>query len=66
MYLTFLKKNIYHNSGSRKHATRIVSDGVVKCEVVGISPLTRINEALSLMTTSSQEASLRSIETVIK
>ncbi|KAK2400774.1 ribosomal protein S7 [Trifolium repens] len=52
------------NSGPREDATRIGSAGVVRRQAVDISPLSRVNQAIYLLTTGAREASFRNIKTV--
>ena len=51
-------------NGPREDATRIGSAGAVRIQVVDISPLHRVNQAIYLLTTGAREAAFRNIKTV--
>ncbi|KAJ2727130.1 ribosomal protein S5 [Coemansia sp. Benny D115] len=52
------------NTGPREDSTRIGSGGTVRRQAVDVSPLRRVNQAISLMATGTREASFRNIKTV--
>lgn len=52
------------NCGVREDSTRIGSAGTVRRQAVDVSPLRRVNQALSLLTIGAREASFRSIKTI--
>lgn len=52
------------NSGAREDSTRIGSGGVVRRQAVDVSPLRRVNQALSLMSLGSRKSAFRSIKTI--
>ncbi|KAK0607392.1 hypothetical protein LWI29_014225 [Acer saccharum] len=51
-------------SGPREDATRIGSIGVMRHQVVDISPLRRVNQAIYLLTTGARESAFRNIKTI--
>ena len=52
------------NSGAREDSTRIGSGGVVRRQAVDVSPLRRVNQALSLLSMGARKSAFRSIKTV--
>jgi small subunit ribosomal protein S5e len=52
------------NSGPREDSTRIGTGGTVRRQAVDVSPLRRINQALSLLTTGARESAFRNIKTI--
>ena len=52
------------NCGSREDSTRIGSGGNVKRQAVDVSPLRRVNQAITLITTAARESSFRNIKSV--
>jgi len=52
------------NSGPREDSTRIGRAGTVRRQAVDVSPLRRVNQAISLLTTGAREASFRNIKTI--
>jgi small subunit ribosomal protein S5e len=52
------------NSGPREDSTRIGRAGTVRRQAVDVSPLRRVNQALSLLCTGAREASFRNIKTI--
>ncbi|KAI9504073.1 ribosomal protein S5 [Coemansia spiralis] len=52
------------NTGPREDSTRIGSGGTVRRQAVDVSPLRRVNQAISLLTTGTREASFRNVKTI--
>ncbi|KAJ2083246.1 ribosomal protein S5 [Coemansia guatemalensis] len=52
------------NTGPREDSTRIGSSGAVRRQAVDVSPLRRVNQAISLLTTGTREASFRNVKTI--
>ncbi|KAK9468856.1 40S ribosomal protein S5 [Lipomyces arxii] len=52
------------NCGPREDSTRIGSAGTVRRQAVDVSPLRRVNQAISLITIGAREASFRNIKTI--
>ncbi|BFZ54924.1 ribosomal protein S5 [Savitreella phatthalungensis] len=52
------------NCGVREDSTRIGSSGTVRRQAVDVSPLRRVNTAISLLTIGAREASFRNIKTI--
>merc|ERR1711971_79636 len=52
------------NGGPREDSTRVGSAGVVRRQAVDVSPLTRINQAMSLMVAGSRRAAFRNIKSM--
>mmetsp|Transcript_24269 Transcript_24269/g.35295 ORF Transcript_24269/g.35295 Transcript_24269/m.35295 type:complete len:196 (-) Transcript_24269:137-724(-) len=52
------------NSGPRENSTRVGSAGVVRRQAVDMSPFSRVNQALYLLTTGAREASFRNVKTI--
>merc|ERR1719456_690673 len=51
-------------SGAREDSTRVGTAGVVRRQAVDVSPLRRVNQAISLMCTGARGAAFRSIKSV--
>eukprot|EP00698_Gefionella_okellyi_P017422 TRINITY_DN5086_c0_g1_i1.p1 TRINITY_DN5086_c0_g1~~TRINITY_DN5086_c0_g1_i1.p1 ORF type:complete len:206 (-),score=41.10 TRINITY_DN5086_c0_g1_i1:26-613(-) len=56
--------NAVINAGPREDSTRIGSAGTVRRQAVDVSPLRRVNQALSLLTTGCRLSAFRSIKTI--
>ncbi|KAG5363458.1 40S ribosomal protein [Yarrowia sp. B02] len=52
------------NCGPREDSTRIGSSGAVRRQAVDVSPLRRVNQAISLLTIGAREAAFRNIKTI--
>ncbi|KAJ2159889.1 ribosomal protein S5 [Coemansia sp. RSA 552] len=52
------------NTGPREDSTRIGSSGNVRRQAVDVSPLRRVNQGISLLTTGTREASFRNVKTI--
>ncbi|ODQ80082.1 hypothetical protein BABINDRAFT_161716 [Babjeviella inositovora NRRL Y-12698] len=52
------------NCGPREDSTRIGSSGAVRRQAVDVSPLRRVNQAISLLTVGAREAAFRNIKTI--
>ncbi|KAK9456768.1 ribosomal protein S7 domain-containing protein [Dipodascopsis uninucleata] len=52
------------NCGPREDSTRIGSAGTVRRQAVDVSPLRRVNQAISLITIGAREASFRNVKTI--
>lgn len=52
------------NTGPREDATRVGSSGTVRRQAVDVSPLRRVNQAVSLLTIGAREAAFRNIKTI--
>lgn len=52
------------NTGPREDSTRIGSQGTVRRQAVDVSPLRRVNQAISLITIGVRESAFRSQRTV--
>jgi len=52
------------NSGPREDSTRIGSAGTVRRQAVDVSPLRRVNQSISLLTTGTREAAFRNVKTI--
>ncbi|EFX06569.1 40S ribosomal protein s5 [Grosmannia clavigera kw1407] len=52
------------NCGPREDSTRIGSAGTVRRQAVDVSPLRRVNQAISLLTTGAREAAFRNVKTI--
>jgi len=52
------------NCGPREDSTRIGSAGTVRRQAVDVSPLRRVNQAISLLTIGAREASFRNVKTI--
>merc|ERR1712085_175351 len=51
-------------AGPREDSTRIGSAGVVRRQSVDVSPLRRINQAISLMATGARNSSFRNLKSI--
>ena len=52
------------NSGPREDSTRIGSQGTVRRQAVDVSPLRRVNQAISLLTIGAREAAFKNVKTI--
>jgi small subunit ribosomal protein S5e len=52
------------NTGPREDSTRIGSAGTVRRQAVDVSPLRRVNQAISLLTTGTRESAFRNVKTI--
>ncbi|KAJ2820810.1 ribosomal protein S5 [Coemansia erecta] len=52
------------NTGPREDSTRIGSGGTVRRQAVDVSPLRRVNQAISLLTTGAREATFRNVKSI--
>ncbi|KAG0174264.1 ribosomal protein S5 [Apophysomyces sp. BC1034] len=52
------------NTGPREDSTRIGSAGTVRRQAVDVSPLRRVNQSISLLTTGTREAAFRNVKTI--
>ena len=52
------------NCGVREDSTRIGSSGTVRRQAVDVSPMRRVNQAISFLTIAAREASFRNIKTI--
>ena len=52
------------NTGAREDSTRIGSAGAVRRQAVDVSPLRRVNQAISLITQGSREAAFRNTKSI--
>ncbi|KAJ2690175.1 ribosomal protein S5 [Coemansia spiralis] len=52
------------NTGPREDATRLGSGGTVRRQAVDVSPLRRVNQAISLLTTGTRQAAFRNVKTI--
>ncbi len=52
------------NCGPREDSTRIGSAGTVRRQAVDVSPLRRVNQAISLLTTGAREAAFRNVKSI--
>ncbi|PVU99173.1 hypothetical protein BB559_000933 [Furculomyces boomerangus] len=52
------------NTGPREDSTRIGSAGTVRRQAVDVSPLRRVNQSISLLTTGAREAAFRNVKTI--
>ncbi|KAJ2141022.1 ribosomal protein S5 [Coemansia sp. RSA 678] len=52
------------NTGPREDSTRIGSSGNVRRQAVDVSPLRRVNQAISLLTTGAREATFRNVKSI--
>ncbi|KAI2791005.1 Protein SDA1 [Penicillium oxalicum] len=52
------------NCGAREDSTRIGSAGTVRRQAVDVSPLRRVNTAISLITIGARESSFRSVKSI--
>ncbi|KAJ2839090.1 ribosomal protein S5 [Coemansia erecta] len=52
------------NTGPREDSTRIGAGGNVRRQAVDVSPLRRVNYAISLLTTGAREATFRNVKSI--
>ncbi|CED82700.1 40s ribosomal protein s5-1 [Phaffia rhodozyma] len=52
------------NTGPREDSTRIGSAGTVRRQAVDVSPLRRVNQAVSLLTIGTRESAFRNVKSV--
>ena len=52
------------NGGPREDTTRVGYAGVVRRQVVDVSPLRRVNQSIGLITTGARNSSFRKIKSV--
>lgn len=52
------------NTGPREDSTRIGSQGTVRRQAVDVSPLRRVNQAITLLTTGTRESSFRNVKSI--
>ena len=52
------------NGGAREDSTRIGTGGVVRRQAVDVSPIRRVNQALTLMTKGCRESAMRTIKSL--
>lgn len=52
------------NGGAREDSTRVGSAGVVRRQAVDVSPLTRVNTAMSLMVGGARKVAFRNIKSM--
>ncbi|KAK0555200.1 ribosomal protein S5 [Tilletia horrida] len=52
------------NTGPREDSTRIGSQGTVRRQAVDVSPLRRVNQSITLLTTGTRESAFRNIKSV--
>jgi small subunit ribosomal protein S5e len=52
------------NTGPREDSTRIGSAGTVRRQAVDVSPLRRVNQAVSLLTIGTRESAFRNIKSI--
>lgn len=52
------------NTGPREDSTRIGSQGTVRRQAVDVSPLRRVNQSISLLTTGTRESAFRNVKSV--
>lgn len=52
------------NTGPREDSTRIGSQGTVRRQAVDVSPLRRVNQSISLITTGTRESAFRNVKSV--
>lgn len=52
------------NTGAREDTTRVGSAGAVRRQAVDVSPLRRVDQAISLLTVGAREAAFRNIKTI--
>merc|ERR1712093_130016 len=56
--------NTIVNTGPREDSTRIGSQGTVRRQAVDVSPLRRVNQAVSLITIGVRESSFRNVKSI--
>lgn len=52
------------NTGPREDSTRIGSGGTVRRQAVDVSPLRRVNQAISLITVGTRESAFRNVKSI--
>ena len=52
------------NCGAREDSTRIGNAGAVRRQAVDVSPLRRVNQAISLITTGARESAFRNTKSI--
>src|ERR1700761_1355515 len=52
------------NTGPREDSTRIGSAGTVRRQAVDVSPLRRVNQSISLLTTGARESAFRNVKSI--
>ena len=52
------------NTGPREDSTRIGSQGTVRRQAVDVSPLRRVNQSISLITTGTRESAFRNVKSI--
>lgn len=52
------------NTGPREDSTRIGSGGTVRRQAVDVSPLRRVNQAISLLTIGTRESAFRNVKSI--
>ncbi|CEH15766.1 40s ribosomal protein s5 [Ceraceosorus bombacis] len=52
------------NTGPREDSTRIGSQGTVRRQAVDVSPLRRVNQSLTLITTGCRESAFRNVKSI--
>ncbi|PWZ01418.1 putative 40S ribosomal protein S5 [Testicularia cyperi] len=52
------------NTGPREDSTRIGSAGTVRRQAVDVSPLRRVNTAITLLTTGTRESAFRNVKSI--
>lgn len=52
------------NTGPREDSTRIGSQGTVRRQAVDVSPLRRVNQSITLITTGCRESAFRNVKSV--
>lgn len=52
------------NTGPREDSTRIGTAGAVRRQAVDVSPLRRVNQAISLLSTGAREAAFRNVKSI--
>ncbi|KAF9913613.1 ribosomal protein S5 [Lobosporangium transversale] len=52
------------NTGPREDSTRIGSAGTVRRQAVDVSPLRRVNQAISLLTIGTRESAFRNVKSI--
>lgn len=52
------------NTGPREDSTRIGSQGTVRRQAVDVSPLRRVNQSISLLTTGTRESAFRNVKSI--
>jgi small subunit ribosomal protein S5e len=52
------------NTGPREDSTRIGSQGTVRRQAVDVSPLRRVNQSITLITTGCRESAFRNVSAI--